>query len=175
MFKKISFITLSLLAFATYGFTEDSTTTQKVSDKTGRYSIEFPLTWKASNGEDLGVDVIVTAPSARIGLNFTENANVISQELDQPMTTQQYFDQALPELKKFDGFKLSQTKEITINGLKGLEIEYSYMLKDQEIKVLQYVVVKDKLVVVVSFGADPEDYPTMKNLYETIALTLVIK
>lgn len=178
MFYKIitcAIFTVSLFTLTVYAETADFSVTQSVHDKDGRYVLEFPTSWKMSSGKDLGVDLIATAPTPRLGLNFTENANVISQKLDKPMSAHEYFEAGLPELKKFDGFKLGKIQDVTINGLKAVEVEYSYMLKEQEIKVLQYVVVKDDLVVVLTFGSDTTDYPTIKHLYETIANTLVIK
>jgi hypothetical protein len=174
VFHKTIF-TLFLLTLTTYGFTADESDSQTVQDKDNRYVIEFPKSWKISSGADLGVDIIATSPTPRKGVNFVENANIVSQILDTSISAQDYFQSGLPELKKFNGFKLGKILDITINDHRAVEAEYSYILHDQEIKVLQFIVVKDKLAVVLTFGSDPEDFPTIKPLYETIANTLVIK
>ena len=170
-------LTASVFAFALLfvgtGFA-DQALSQKVQDKNGKYAVDFPADWKVSDGKDLGVDVVIQSPKPTKD-NFTDNANLLTETLPMAMSPKDYFDRGLVDLKKFDGFKLVGTKELDINGLKAIEAEYSYLYNGFRVNVLQYAVIKDKLAVILTFGADPEDYSNMKPTFQEIAKTLVVK
>ena len=180
MFKKIITSTILTLSFSLFTLTvhannaDDFTVSKSVFDRYGRYVVEFPPNWKITGGTDLGVDLLATAPTPKSGFKLAENAILISHEINNPVTAQEYFEAGLPDLEKLEGFKLGKMTDTMINGQKAIEVEYSDMVKEHEIKVLQYIVVKNKLVVVMTFGADPVDYPALKQIYQTIASTLVI-
>jgi hypothetical protein len=172
-FMTASIFTLSLMLIGSYGNAEQALS-QKVQDSSGKYVVEFPKDWKVTDGKSLGVDYVAEAPAPGKD-NFTNNANILTEQLDSTMTPKEYFDKGMIDLKKFDGFKLTGINDVDINGFKGVEAEYSYLYNGIQIDVLQYAVIKDKSVVVLTFGASPADYPTVKPLFSDIAKTLVVK
>jgi hypothetical protein len=174
MFNRFVTLALLVLGFVSYECSAEVLLSQRVEGSEGKYVIEFPTDWKVRDGKSLGVDLVAEAPTAGEGKNFLENANIIYQALDVPTTSKAFLESGLPEVKKFEGFNLIKTEDLKIDDLDAVSIEYSYLSKGNKVMVLQYIVVKEKSGIIVTFGSDPTDYPKMKPLFDDIAKTLVI-
>jgi hypothetical protein len=134
----------------------------------GNYTIEFPENWDVKK-DFMGTDVIALSPQEDSSDMFRENVNIISTELDQPMSKEEYFDlneKSLEQLLK--DFKLADKQMTKVDGVDALKLVYTHRMGDVDAKVLQYLFVNDGKAYVITLTASPEEFDSYMSEFESI-------
>ncbi len=148
----VVFIVALALALLLRYQTEGRTTT--FQDPNGPFRIAYPATW--GSVESLQ-NVLLKVEDPQTGDAYKTNLTVIRRELDpsSPPTLQTIVDRRVAQQGQLTAYHYLANREATIDGAKGMELEYAYTVQpiDQPRRASLPVVVHAREYVLIS-GAD---------------------
>ncbi len=114
------------------------------------YSIKYPSNWTPDTSKSLGVDLILYSQLKSTEDNFTENINVLIQDLSgYNLDLDKYTEISEQQIKTMiEGGKIIESKRITNGSIPYHRIIYTGKQNDYKLKFAQhYYVINDKAYV----------------------------
>lgn len=148
---------------------------EKYVNKEKKYSIAYPKSWQKK--EIPALDLVLLAPAkgeAELNAATQINAsmNVISEKPDAPINLDQFFNESLENIKKeLKEVNVKETGERTLNGVNSKWVLYNHVMKDITFTVLQYFMVVDDHVYLLTFSSAANHYNEYRSDFEAIAGT----
>lgn len=136
------------------------------------YSIVVPADWEIQDDGYMSTSMIAMSPVDTTDPTdtFTENMNVIREELPYEISLQEYADLSFENAgKMLNNFTILEQGDVTINGVAAKWLIYTHQLNDFTGKVLAYMVIGDSSAYVLTFSADTTDFDTIKPTFTQIA------
>lgn len=137
----------------------------------GEFSIVIPKKWDIEKQEgDTNVDVIALAPNGDPNDLFRENMNVFVSKIDVPMSKDEYYDFNLKALQNLlEDFDLEESRNVTLGNEPARELVFSHTMGIVNAHVVQYLIMEENKVYVLTFSADPIDFKNYQPIFEDIA------
>lgn len=144
---------------------------QNYVNKDKGYSIVFPKNWEMKE-KFMGLDVFALSPLEGDKDAFRENVNIITEDLSNPMSLDEYYSMGLVNLKTLlADFKEIDSGTIDVNGIPMKWIVYDHRMGEVRARVLQFIAVKDRRAFVITFSAMPDDFAKYRPAFEQIGKT----
>lgn len=138
------------------------------------FKIVLPEKWQVQR-QFMGLDIFAAAPSENEQLGSRANISVISADIDEPVTLDQYVNQNLENLKKsLADFKMIETGKLYFDGTEARRLVYTHKVHDLEIRVAQYFVLNDKRGFVITCSAASDVYPKYAEAFDQTIKTFKI-
>ncbi len=139
------------------------------------YSIQFPKEWEILKNV-MDTDVIAIAPKIDPEDLFRENVNIIKATLDVPISPEEYYLINIKSLGNIlSDFDLEKSEDILVDGSPAKKIVFTHTIGVVNAKVLQYLILKDNKAYVLTFSADPMDFPNYLIKFEEIMQSFKFK
>lgn len=133
------------------------------------FSIKFPEGWEQQEGQ-MGAAVIALSPQSSPRDLFRENVNVVIARLPRKMTSQEYLDHELSQMKLvLSDYKLSRTGDARLDGRDGKYIVFYHKMGRLRFKVLTYAVTKGKKAYIITCTSNTKTFNKYKPEFEEIA------
>lgn len=147
----IIFLTFSLIS---------ATTTQWKEHKKDNYSIQFPDEWRLDKSGLMGAKFILFSPLDGENDNFSENVNLLIQDLTgKDIDLETFTDITEKQIKEFfkDG-KLLESTRVKKSGHPAQKIIYYGKQQGMTLKWMQYFWVLNEKAYVLTFTSKKETY-----------------
>ena len=155
--------------------TESVIKTERYISEDGSYSIQFPAQWAVVKGA-MGTDVIALAPAVDPEDLFRENVNIIFTKMDFPITGEEYYTFNLNSLTQIlSDFDLEESHDVTLGDVHGKQLIFTHTMGVVNAKVMQYLLLVNDHAYVLTFTADPLDFPKYRSEFEKIASTFQLE
>lgn len=130
------------------------------------FKLQLPEKWQVQR-QFMGLDIFAAAPPENEQLGSRANISVISTDVDEPITLEQYVNKNLENLKSsLTDFKMIETGKLYFDGTEGRKLVYTHKMNDLEIKVTQYFVLNDKRGYVITCAAAYDVYPKYAEAFD---------
>jgi hypothetical protein len=140
-----------------------------------KFTLDFPKEWTLQKGEE-GFDLIAKAPPFGSDDLFRENVNVISQPIQIPLKMEELSLANIAVLEKvLVDFNLESEKKVNLAGAVADKIIYTHRIGPVNLKVIQYLILKDDKVYILTFTADSLDYSKIEKEFVAIAGTFKLQ
>ena len=114
------------------------------------YSVHVPDDWQTKRNF-MGSDMIASRPSVA-NEQFTENINVILENLPEKMSAQEYYNQSKENLEKMSGSPVTSEELVELNGSNALKIRYQLTMGQMVMDNNVYLVVNDASAYVITLS-----------------------
>lgn len=140
----------------------------KYANKEKGFSITFPKNWETKEGI-AGAVVASLSPRESDSDNFRENVNIVIEDLPKDLTSEEYYQAGIVNLRKVPDFKEDQKGKITIDGKEAVWLIASHKSSNVSAKMIQYYVVKGKKAYVITGTALADSFGKYKPQFDQIA------
>lgn len=133
------------------------------------FSIQVPSGWDIEE-KKMRTDLIAVSPAEGPDDSFRENFNVLVEELQTNMTSEEYYQKGIPLFKQF-AVDFAQHGNGT-ERIDGTEFRYdiiSHRMGPLKIKVLQYLTVRQKKGYLITFSAADDKFERYAPMFREIA------
>jgi len=130
-------------------------------------SIQFPAHWTKQE-ESPGTVVSFYAPLEDAADPFSENANIIVQDLGQRMTLGDYSQLSLEQLQKVGSMDV-HLSDTTLAGLPAQEAAFTMSLNGVSMDFHQIWTVKDKRAYILTFTSETSRYSDYEGIFTQMA------
>lgn len=133
------------------------------------FSIMVPSGWDIEE-KKMRTDLIAVSPAEGPEDSFRENFNVLVEELQTDMTSDEYYQKGIPLFKQF-ATDFAQHGSGT-ERIDGVEFRYdiiSHRMGPLKIKVLQFLTVKKKKGYLITFSSADEKFDVYESMFKEIA------
>ena len=156
---------LSLLLAACGGSDSTPDGFKVYEDTEGRFSVLYPENWDVL--QEPGTIVSFAEPQAE-GVDRAY-ANVNAEAMEEPVNPAEYMDRVLPLMEEMlPEFQLLSSEEVTVNGVDGVRVNYSFSLQEENMTLLTYALVKDEHIYAFSGGAMTDRYQELEATFDTM-------
>jgi hypothetical protein len=133
------------------------------------FSIKVPAGWDIEE-KKMNTDIIAVSPAEGPDDTFRENFNVLVEELERSLSTDEYYQKGIPLFKQFaTDFAQHGTGTERIDGVDFRYDIISHKMGPLTIKVLQYLAVKRKKGYLITFSASNDKFPLYEAMFKEIA------
>lgn len=142
---------------------------EKYVNEDKKYSIEYPKGWEKQNWPNL--DLVLLSPSPiDPGTQTHATMNVISQHVGDAVTLEQFFNESLKHLNSaLKDVQVDQTGDQNLNGTPSKWAVYSHKIAEIPMRVIQYFIVADGNMYLLTFSANGNDFDHYRPTFESIA------
>lgn len=139
------------------------------------YSISYPKNWTLDQSGTDGVAFMITSPSESDGDKFTQNVNMVIENLGGEISLDQYADAAVNQLKhEFPNNYLKKEKK-KFNRIDYYKIIFFINQNGMDFKLQQHYFVKNNKAYVLGFTTGIDDFDKDIALGEKILKTFKLK
>jgi len=104
------------------------------------FSIRFPEGWEVKEGF-MGTAVLCRSPKESSTDEFSENINIVVEQLSGVKSLNEYYQKSLAGAKTLmDEFRLIESKDVKLSGRNAKRIIYSAKMGGDEMKYLLYLI-----------------------------------
>lgn len=130
------------------------------------FKLQLPEKWQVQR-QFMGLDIFAAAPQENEQLGSRANISVISADIDEPITLDQYVNKNMDNLKNsLTDFKVIEQGKLYFDGTEARKIVYTHKVNDLLIKVTQYFALNDKRGFVITCSAAMDVYPKYADAFE---------
>ena len=167
----IPLVLFFLIATTATGLAETVYKLTTYSNRVEGFRVDLPDTWESREGF-MGTKVIALSPQEGSSDTFRENVNVVTEQLQFPMTEKEYTQASLSAMEKFlTDFQLEKRGVFEADKGKISYFIYSHRQGVFRLKVLAGLAVSGSRGYAVSFTAPVETFAKWKPTFERILLT----
>lgn len=149
---------------------DKAVTLEKYSNAEKHYSIEYPSDWKKSDVPQL--DIVLFAPSKGDDQSPRASVNVVSENVGATIPLDTFFNESINNLKEsLKDVNVEKTGSIELNGTQSKWIIYTHTMQNVKFRVIQYFVVANQTVYLITFGALDQDFEGYKGDFDKIVST----
>lgn len=140
----------------------------KYVNKEKGFSITFPKNWETKEGI-AGAVVASLSPRESDSDNFRENVNIVIEDLPKDLTSEEYYQAGIVNLRKVPEFKEEQKGKMSIDGKEAVWLIASHKSSNVSAKMIQYYVIKGKRAYVITGTALADTFGKYKPQFDQIA------
>ena len=130
------------------------------------FKLQLPEKWQVQR-QFMGLDIFAAAPQENDQLGYRANISVISADIDEPVTLDQYVNKNMENLKNsLTDFNLIESGKLYFDGTEARKLVYTHKMNDLVIKVSQYFALNDKRGFVITCSAAADVYPKYAEAFE---------
>ena len=144
----------------------------KYTDRTNKFSIEYPVTWNSEkeSGPPGNYNVGLIAPYDNLRDKFNENCNVTAGKKPENMSLDTFAKSNIANQRKYlASYHLFDKGEETIGGINSVWIVISYNLQGKPLKGRTYYFASSKMVYAITCTAESDEYSKYEPVFENIA------
>lgn len=132
------------------------------------YSIEYPKDWQKQEVPRL--DIVLMSPSGTAESQSHATMNLVSEAVGKDITLDQFYNESVKHLNaELKEVKVEKSGDLIIHGIPSKWIEYSHKMLDSNFRVLQYFLVSQGNVYLITFSALADNFDHYRATYESIA------
>jgi hypothetical protein len=148
-------------------------TLEKYTNAEKQYSIDYPSSWKKTDVPEL--DIVIFAPSRGDENHPKASLNVVSQNVGTSIPLDTFYNESIDNLKKaLKDVNVEKTGTSSLNGTESKWVIYTHVMQNIKFRVLQYFVVSDQTVYLITFGSADTDFDSYKKEFEQIVSSFKI-
>ncbi|MBA3815888.1 MAG: hypothetical protein H0X29_05095 [Parachlamydiaceae bacterium] len=132
------------------------------------YSIEYPKDWQKQ--EIPRLDIVLLSPTRNAESQTHANMNLVSEAVGEKVTLDQFYDESVKHLTaELVDVKVEKTGDLNIHGIPSKWIQYKHRMIDNNFGVLQYFMVAEGNIYLITFSGVTEDFEHFLTAFEKIA------
>ncbi len=130
-------------------------------------SVQFPADWTKQDDVE-GAIIKFFAPLQDAADTFSENLNIIEEDLGQRMTLDEYSQLSLEQLRKLGDIEISLS-DATLSGLPAQEAFFTMNLQGMSMDFRQIWTVKDKRAYILTFTSETSRQADYAGIFDLMA------
>jgi serine/threonine-protein kinase len=152
---KAVFLFLSLCVF--------QTTMLTYNNVLNKFKIDYPNNWVQKNNVNA---ILFCSPKEDDKDNFQENVNILLQDLSaHPMNLEEYADITKKQVAENVGSSaMLSIKDVIFSGRKSKEISFNLNLSGKDLKVRQFVFIKENIAYLLTYTAEQSQFEKYKDI-----------
>lgn len=171
-----SVLTAMVLASSTLSYADEQamtapqpvTLSEKYTNTEKNYSIEYPTDWKKNDVPRL--DLVLFAPSKGPDANSHASMNIVSEKVGPGITLEQFYSESASNLTTaLKDVQVEKTGNSQLNGVPTKWLLYTHVMQNIKFRVMQYFMVAQETVFLLTFSAVAENFDSYKPEFEAIA------
>jgi hypothetical protein len=132
------------------------------------YSIEYPKDWQKQ--EIPRLDIVLLSPPKNAESQSHATMNLVSEKIGDQVSLDHFYTQSIQHLKnELKEVNIEKSGDVNIHGLPSKWIQYSHKMMDTNFRVLQYFLVANGNIYLMTFSAMGENFDHFRPTYESIA------
>lgn len=144
--------------------------TEKYSNSEKNYAIRYPNEWKQNDVPKL--DIVLFIPPKVGDKDSYASMNVVSEKVGPEISLNQFYTESTANLSKsLKDVQIEKTGESDLNGTRAKWILYTHEMKNIKFRVLQYFLVADETVYLLTFSSSETTFNQYKQEFEDVANT----
>jgi hypothetical protein len=141
---------------------------EKYTNAEKGYSIEYPSDWKKNDVPQL--DLVLFAPTKEAGEMPHASVNIVSEKVGKGIHLEQFYSESVSNLSTaLKEVQVEKSGTAELNGITGKWIQYTHVMQGVKFKVLQYFVVADETIFLITFSSSADDFEQYRPDFEKIA------
>lgn len=141
---------------------------ERYVNKEKNYSIEYPKDWQTQDIPRL--DIVLISPSRNADTQTHATMNLVSESVGDSVSLDQFYNESIKHLTaELKDVKIEKSGDLNIHGVPSKWIQYSHQMLDSNFRVLQYFIVTQGNVYLMTFSALSDDFDHFMTTYESIA------
>ena len=141
---------------------------EKYVNKEKNYSIEYPSDWKKSDVPRL--DIVLFAPQKSKEVESYASMNIVAEKVGPEITLNQFYTESTSNLKEaLSNVQIEKIGESQMNGVPSKWTLYVHEMKNIKFKVLQYFIVTNETVYLMTFSSTTDTFGDYQKDFEKIA------
>lgn len=146
----------------------------RYSNDTKNYSVDYPAGWQRK--EIANLDLFLFAPLKNATQEAPASANIISEKVDPDVTVNKFYTDSVTNLvKELHEVKIEKTGDQIIDGAPAKWIQYNHRIMSINFRVVQYFLVKDGFLFLITLSAPSEDFDAYKSEFDAVILSMRFK
>lgn len=136
------------------------------------YSIDYPIEWKKNDVPQL--DLVLLAPSEK-DERAHASMNIVSEKVGPEINLERFYNESANNLSSaLKDVKVDKSGTASLNGTQSKWIQYTHVMQGVTFKVLQYFVVANDTIYLLTFSAAEPDFDKYRAEFEQIVNTFKI-
>lgn len=146
------------------------------SYETDEFVIKYPNSWSLKSNEISQPILTINAPLTSDQDMFSENINIITQDLSTvEVTLQQYFDYNLSQLNQIENGELISKTKYSDDKNEYHKIIFKGTMNNYDLAIIQVYALKNKKAYVVTFTSLTSEFAKLKNLGNKLVTSFKLK
>ncbi len=168
-------LTTLFLALTTLSYSQ--TTTQKIEYINQLYQIKYPKNWQLDSSKTMGTDLIIFAPLENESDQFSENVNIIIQNLAGKNIDLEKYKQITDKQFENPAFniKVSESEIVKIGNESFYMTTYEMTQGKRRLKISSKCFIKNDKAFLVTFTSEIEKYESYKEMGDEILNTFKLR
>ncbi len=131
------------------------------------YAITFPYQWHWQR-DFMGLDVFASAPAKDEQVGSLGNISIISSKIEGDLTLETFFSSNLDNLARaLRDIKILERGQAFVDGTDARKVIYTHAMGDINLRVIQYFLIKNGHVYIITSTASFEEFPKYADSFET--------
>lgn len=131
------------------------------------YSLQYPSDWKRNDVPQ--IDLVLFAPN-KVKDGKPASMNIFSEKVGSSISLDQFYSESAANLTSaLKEVHVEKSGNIQINGINAKWIQYTHVMKDITFRVLQYFIVANDTLFLLTFSAAEDDFEHYRTDFENIA------
>jgi len=145
-----------------------STNMETYVNKEKKYSLEYPSDWQKKDVQKLDIVLLSPAKSPTTPTHATMNA--ISEAVGPVITLDEFYKESVSNLSsQLKDIHIESSGDASLNGTPSKWVLYSHEMQGTKFKVLQYFIVAQENVYLLTFSALADDFDSFRPTFNKIA------
>ena len=141
---------------------------EKYTNAEKGYSIEYPSDWKKNDVPQL--DLVLFAPAKETGEMPHASVNIVSEKVGKGISLEQFYSESAANLATaLKEVQVEKSGTADLNGVTGKWIQYTHVMQGVKFKVLQYFIVGDETIFLITFSSTADEFEQYRSQFEQIA------
>lgn len=132
------------------------------------YSIEYPKNWQKQ--EIPRLDLVLLSPPKDAESQTHATMNLVSETVGDKVSLDQFYNESVKHLTtELQEVKLEKSGDLNIHGIPSKWVQYSHRMVDSNFRVLQYFLVAQGNIYLITFSAIADDFDHFYPICQKIA------
>ncbi len=133
------------------------------------YSLSFPSDWSNATDKNPNVDFVVVAPPDSKNDVFTDNVNIIIQDIGDTIDIQRFLELTEAQLDTYiPDHVMAEKKIVKKNGMDCLILEYQAKQNNFDLRYLQHAYIYNHKAYIVTFTAEQVIFKSYREIANQI-------
>lgn len=143
-------------------------TLEKYTNSAKGYSLEYPSDWKKNDVPQL--DLVLFAPSKGTDQTTHASMNIVSEKVGNGISLDQFYSESAANLTSaLKEVQVQKSGTTDLNGTTSKWMLYTHVMQNVKFRVLQYFVVANETIYLITFSTAADDFESYRSEFETIA------
>lgn len=142
-------------------------TTEKFTNSEKGYSLDYPSDWKKSDVPQL--DLVLFAPPRGQDAIPHASLNIVSEKVGSEIHLEQFYSESAANLSTaLKEVHVEKSGSSQLNGTPSKWVIYTHVMQGMQFRVLQYFIVANESIYLVTFSTIADDFETYRPEFEKI-------